>query len=129
MTNLIPLLFAVQERNDFDTLPWQAVLGSAGIGDGAVRGSLYYISALSFISDVCLQLTERFRSSVRLPEDQKLRVKLSVQVVPLMLRPAIDVNVLKNFVAIDDILWLEIFRAIDRSSIAQGERVVVQGSS
>lgn len=60
-----------------------------------------------------LELTKLPRMSICLPEYEQLRVSLSTEIVPLMLRSVVDMNVFKNFVSIDNILRFKIFLGIE----------------
>lgn len=59
-----------------------------------------------------LELTKLSRMSICLPEYEQLRISLSTEIVPLMLRSVVDMNVFKNFVSIDNILRFKIFLGI-----------------
>lgn len=61
-----------------------------------------------------------------LPEDQELIVLLSTKVVPAMMWPMVDVDILQHFIAINNVLWLEIFLRINGVFVAYSKRIVVQ---
>lgn len=61
-----------------------------------------------------------------LPKDYELRFILTAKIMPAMLRPVVDVDVLLKAITINNVLRLQVPLWIDRLSVTQSKRIIVQ---